>query len=139
MKKILNTKIESSRETPKLTYLHKLSDVIEKDLSMVDYGNGLSKGIHFIIRSFSLVRNAEEFFPPSNEYNKRRKYIVRTEKLSFDMVLASSQNEIIEYISLKFLDFILDFEELGVEDFAISKFHNDVKEIFIKEKFIPAL
>jgi hypothetical protein len=121
--------IERSKEVPHFGYVRDIERKLNEELSLMDFGSGLSGGFLFVLRSFKPESRSNDFFKPVEVYRPKKKEVAISYVIPYDITERENKLEISRYVVNGLLESILKFKELGVKDYDVDGVYREVRRI----------
>jgi hypothetical protein len=114
-------------------FIHSLSDLLNAELQLADYGNGVAEV------NFTAIIEPEEFFPAKYRYLKSKKRIDAEMRMDYDQVVNAAIGEFKGLVAQLYLDTLDLLETERITDFDLKKFRQDLEDLFARQGWIVSV
>lgn len=106
--------------------INKLEDVLNAQLQLSKYGNGVS-GLAFI---YIAVQPSNTIHEEMIRYSRKKKEIYIQKKLPFDLVSEYDKAQVLQLMAATYLHTLDELKQKNIPDFDLSRFQQDVRQLF---------
>ncbi len=114
------------KEVPleKGVFIHSLTDLLNEQLSLSDYGTGITE------YNFTPIIEPKEFFPTKYRYDSSKKLIDAEIRMDYEQVINATLDDFKGLTARLYLDTIDLLEKENIQDFDLKRFRQDLEDLF---------
>lgn len=111
-------------------FIHSLSDLLNAELQLADYGNGVAEV------NFTVIIERDEFFPAKYRYLKSKKRIDAEMRIVYNQAMDAAMGEFKGLVAQLYLDTLDLLEDKNIPDFDLKNFRQDLEDLFARQGWI---
>ncbi|HMQ50103.1 MAG TPA: hypothetical protein PKA00_21960 [Saprospiraceae bacterium] len=113
---------------------NKLEDALEDNLSLSDYGTGITAiaFIYIVVQPTNIIHEEEM------RYRRKKKEVYIQKKMPIELVEQYERPQVLQLMAATYLSTVRDLRQLKIPDFDHARFEHAVESLFRQEGWLVA-